>query len=198
MIAIGNALGLDSTDPTVSAGIVSAKGRTIRTQLGTLQDLIQTDAAINPGNSGGPLLNAAGQVVGVNTAIAAGGAQNIGFAISVDTAARFVERFRLGVGEPFIGVQMVDNSAAAAERFELGVEDGALVIEVVPGAPADDAGLEQWDVIVRIGDTTVTGSADVVAAVQETLPGDSVEFEIVRGDQRVTLDVTIGERPEGT
>lgn len=93
---------------------------------------------------------------------------------------------------------MVDNSAAAAERFELGVTGGALVIEIVPGASADSAGIEQWDVIVRIGDTAVTGSADVVAAIQETLPGDSVGFEIVRGEERLTLDVTIGERPEGT
>jgi len=197
VIAIGNALGLDSTDPTVSAGIVSAKGRTIRTELGTMQELLQTDAAINPGNSGGPLLNAAGEVVGVNTAIA-GGAQNIGFAISVDTAERFIERYRLGVGEPFLGVQMVDNSTAAADRFDLGTEMGALVIDVVPGTPADDAGLEQWDVIVRIGDADIASSADAVAAILETLPGDEVEIEIVRGEAQLTIEATIGERPSGT
>ena len=198
VIAIGNALGLDSTDPTVSAGIVSAKGRTIRSEVGTLQDLVQTDAAINPGNSGGPLLNGSGEVIGVNTAIAGGGAQNIGFAISVDTAANFIERYQLGVGESFIGVQMVDNSPAAADRFELGVSDGALVIEVVPGAPADEAGMEQWDVIVRIGDTDIAGSADVVRAIQETLPGDAVMFEIVRGGDTEAIEVVIGERPQGT
>jgi len=197
VIAIGNALGLDSTDPTVSAGIVSAKGRTIRTELGTMQELLQTDAAINPGNSGGPLLNAAGEVVGVNTAIA-GGAQNIGFAISVDTAERFIERYRLGVGEPFLGVQMVDNSTAAADRFDLGTEMGALVIDVVPGTPADDAGLEQWDVIVRIGDADIASSADAVAAILETLPEDEVEIEIVRGEAQLTIEATIGERPSGT
>ena len=198
VIAIGNALGLDSTDPTVSAGIVSAKGRTIRTEVGTLQDLVQTDAAINPGNSGGPLLNASGEVVGINTAIAGGIAQNIGFAISAETASRFVERYQLGLGESFIGVQLVDNSAAAADRFELGVDNGGLVIEVVPGGPADEAGLEQWDVIVRIGDTTITESGEVVAAIQELLPGDAVELEVVRGRDRLQVDVVIGERPQGT
>jgi S1-C subfamily serine protease len=196
VIAIGNALGLDSTDPTVSAGIVSAKGRTIRTSLGTLQDLIQTDAAINPGNSGGPLLNAAGEVVGVNSAII-GGAQNIGFAISVETAAQFIERYRLGVGEPFVGVQMVDNSPAAAERFNLGVDDGALVIEVVPGASADAAGLRQWDVILEIGDVPISATADVVAAIQQKLPGDTLAIVVMRGEERLTLDVVVGERPEG-
>ncbi len=197
VIAIGNALGLDSTDPTVSAGIVSAKGRTIRTQLGTMQDLIQTDAAINPGNSGGPLLNAAGEVVGVNTAIA-GGAQNIGFAISVDTAARFIERYRLGVGEPFLGVQMVDNSPAAQARFDLGAESGALVIDIVPAGPADEAGLAQWDVIVRFGDLVIETSADAAAAVLDTVPGEAVEIEVVRGQERLVIEVMIGERPQGT
>ena len=197
VIAIGNALGLDSTDPTVSAGIVSAKGRTIRTHLGTMQDLLQTDAAINPGNSGGPLLSAAGEVVGVNTAIA-GNAQNIGFAISVETAALFVERYRLGVGEPFAGVQMVDNSAAAADRFDLATDSGALVIDVVPAGPADVAGLAQWDVIVRVGSADIDDSADAVAAILGTLPGDLVEIEVNRGRERLVIDVEIGERPRGT
>jgi S1-C subfamily serine protease len=197
VIAIGNALGLDSTDPTVSAGIVSAKGRTIRTQLGTMQDLVQTDAAINPGNSGGPLLNAAGEVVGVNTAIA-GNAQNIGFAISVDTAAKFVERYRLGIGEPFLGVQMVDNSAAAADRFDLDTDTGALIIDVVSPSPARDAGLEQWDVIVRIDEIEISSSGDAVAAITATNPGEVVELEVVRGRDSLVLDATIGERPSGT
>ena len=197
VIAIGNALGLDSTDPTVSAGIVSARGRTIRTQLGTMQDLVQTDAAINPGNSGGPLLNAHGEVIGVNTAIA-GDAQNIGFAISVDTAAKFIERYRLGIGEPFLGVQMVDNSAAAADSFDLGTDSGALIIEVVSASPASDAGLEQWDVIVRVGDTEIATSADAVSAITDTNPGDSIELELVRGEERLVVEATIGERPSGT
>jgi S1-C subfamily serine protease len=197
VVAIGNALALDSSDPTVSAGIVSAKGRTIRTELGTMQDLIQTDAAINPGNSGGPLLNGAGEVVGVNTAIA-GGAQSIGFAISVDTAARFVERYRLGIGEPFLGVQMIDNSPGAAQRFDLSEDSGALVIEVAPASPADAAGLDPWDVIVRIGDTDIADSSEAVAAILDTLPGEDVEVEVMRGRERIIVEVAIGERPRGT
>lgn len=197
VIAIGNALGLDSADPTVSAGIVSAIGRTIRTPLGTMQELVQTDAAINPGNSGGPLLSAAGEVIGVNTAIA-GNAQNIGFAISVDTAARFIDRFRLGVGEPYLGVQLVDNSPAAAERFELGTDRGALVIDVVSSSPAAQAGLERWDVLVRIGEDATDNSEAAILAILDTAPGETVEVELYRGDRLITLDVTIGERPRGT
>ncbi len=197
VIAIGNALGLDSSDPTVSAGIVSAKGRTIRTPLGTMQDLIQTDAAINPGNSGGPLLNALGQVIGVNTAIA-GNAQNIGFAISIDTARRFVERFEAGVGEPFLGVQLVDNSAAAAERYELSTDKGALVIDVVAASPAATAGLERWDVIVAIDGVAIDNSESAVLAILDTVPGVKIQLDVSRGDRRVSLDVVVGERPRGT
>lgn len=127
-----------------------------------------------------------------------GGAQNIGSAISVDTAAKFVERYRLGVGEPFIGIQMVDNSATAADRYGLAVDDVGLVTEKVPGAPANEAGLEQWDVIRAIGETPMAGSADVVAAIQETLLGDTVAIDVLDDEERLTFDVVIGERPEGT
>jgi S1-C subfamily serine protease len=125
-------------------------------------------------------------------------AQDIGFAISVDTAARFIERYRLGVGEPFLGVQMVDNSPAAAERFDLGAETGALVIDVVSAIPAADAGLAQWDVIVRIGNTDIETSGDAGAAIVDTLPGDVVELEVVRGQKRLVIEATMGERPRGT
>ncbi|MGH8947052.1 MAG: S1C family serine protease, partial [Acidimicrobiia bacterium] len=113
-VAIGNALGLDATQPTVSAGIVSAVGRTLRTPNGFLEGLVQTDAAINPGNSGGPLLNGRGAVIGVNTAILGGQAQNLGFAIGVEIVSNFIERFKSGTGEPLLGVAVVDNSAVIA------------------------------------------------------------------------------------
>lgn len=143
------------------------------------------------------MLNARGEVVGVNTAIA-GNAQNIGFAIAVETASQFVERYRLGVGEPFLGVQMVDNSPVAAERFGLAEESGALVIEIVPEGPADIAGLEQWDVIVRIGGEPVETSSEAVAAILDGLPGDIVEVEVVRGLDDLVVEVELGERPRGT
>ncbi len=197
VIAIGNALGLDAADPTVSAGIVSATGRTLESPVGTMQNLIQTDAAINPGNSGGPLLNARGEVVGINTAII-GRAQNVGFAISVDTAGAFIDRYRSGVGEPFIGVSMVDNSPPAADRFDLATTTGALIIEIVRGSAADQAGIERFDVITRFGDTAINTAEDLTQAVLATTPGDGVEIEIVRGQQRFTATLTVGERPLGT
>ncbi len=197
VIAIGNALDLDTSEPTVSAGIVSAKDRTIRTRNGTMQHLIQTDAAINPGNSGGPLLDAAGRVVGMSTAIA-GNAQNIGFAIAVDVAESFIERYRLGIGEPFLGVQMIDNSQAAADRFNLAASTGALVVDVLEGSAADTAGIQQWDVIVRIDDTPIETADSAVDAILASVPGDLVDMELVRGQERLQVEVTIGERPIGT
>ena len=197
VIAIGNALDLDTSEPTVSAGIVSAKDRTIRTRNGTMQHLIQTDAAINPGNSGGPLLDASGRVIGMSTAIA-GNAQNIGFAISVDVAEGFIERYRLGIGEPFLGVQMIDNSQAAADRFGLATSTGALVVDVVAGSSADTAGIQQWDVIVKIDDTPIETADAAVDAILGSIPGDLVEMELVRGRDRLQIEVTIGERPTGT
>ncbi len=197
VIAIGNALGLDAAEPTVSAGIVSATGRTMNSPVGTMQDLIQTDAAINPGNSGGPLLNASGEVVGINTAII-DRAQNVGFAISIDTAAQFIERYHLGIGEPFVGVSMVDNSPPAADRFDLAVTTGALIIEVVPGSAADVAGVERFDVITRFGDTPIDTADDLTQAVLAASPGEVVEIDVVKGEQTTTITLTVGERPTGT
>ena len=109
VVAIGNALGIDATAPTVSAGIISARDRVITSQDGrTLQGLLQTDAAINPGNSGGPLLNAAGEVIGINTL--GGDAQSVGFAIVINGARELIERFLSGSGGPYVGVQLGDNT----------------------------------------------------------------------------------------
>jgi S1-C subfamily serine protease len=192
-IAIGNALGLDVAKPTVSVGIVSALGSTIESPSGLLQDLIQTDAAINPGNSGGPLLDGQGRVIGVNTAIA-GGAQNVGFAISVDVAARFLERYRSGTGEPFIGVSMAANTPAVAGRLGVPVERGAVVVEVLTGSPADAAGIEQWDVVVSFGGRPVDDPAGLSALVLGSDPGTRAAVEVYRGDERLTLEVEVGRR----
>jgi serine protease Do len=195
-IAIGNALGLDVSRPTVSVGIVSAVGRTIRTPNGLLQDLVQTDAAINRGNSGGPLLDAAGRVVGINSAGIPGG-QNLGFAIEIDTAVRFVERVRAGIGEPYLGVALVPNSPAIAERLGLAVETGAMVVDVEPGGPADRAGISQWDVITGFAGSDVDDAAHLSNRVFEADPGSAVELDVVRDGAVRQITVTVGERDLG-
>ncbi len=193
VIAIGNALALDATTPSVSAGILSAKERTIRTESTTLDHLLQTDAAINPGNSGGPLLNAAGEVIGINTAVA-GGAQNIGFAIAIDSVKPTIARFLRGVGEPFLGVSMVDNSPLARDRLGLAIDTGALIVEVVPNSPAAAAGIRQYDVIVAIDGTPVSTAQDVIDLLGTKDPGDTVALQLRRGTDTVAIDVTLTER----
>ncbi len=196
VIAIGNALALDAAEPTVSAGIVSALHRTVRTPSGVIYDAVQTDAAINPGNSGGPLLNAAGEVVGINTALA-GNAQNVGFAISIDSAKQVLDRFAAGVGEPFLGVELGDNNRIIADQLQLSVDSGAIVGRVVPGSPADAAGLQPHDVIVGFDGSAIGDSADLIAAVGRTSPGDRATVDVVRGDETLQVEVVIGTWPEG-
>lgn len=193
-VAIGNAFGLDVTQPTVSAGIVSALGRTIRTRNGLLEGLVQTDAAINPGNSGGPLLNGRGEVIGINTAIL-GQAENLGFAVGVEIISNFLKRFRSGTGEPVLGVAVVDNSPVIAARLGLSVETGAVVIEVGPGSAAEQAGIERGDVITGFSGEAIESASHLTSAVLDAEPGDTVEVEIVSGGETSTLEVTLGERP---
>lgn len=196
VVAIGNALALDAAEPTVSAGIVSALHRTVRTPSGVIYDAVQTDAAINPGNSGGPLLNAAGEVVGINTALA-GNAQNVGFAISIDSIKQVLDRFAAGVGEPFLGVELGDNNRIIADQLGLSVDTGAIVGRVVAGSPAEAAGLQPHDVIVGFDAVPIADAGDLVAAVGRTNPGDRATIDVVRGDGRLQLQVVIGSWPEG-
>lgn len=194
VVAIGNALGLDSSEPTVTTGILSAKNRTINTNTGaTLTGLLQTDAAINPGNSGGPLLNEAGQVIGINTAIA-GGAQNIGFAIPIDTVLPLVDQVLAGVGTPYIGISMVENSADYQQRFGLSTDKGVIVTDVLPAGPADQAGLRPGDIIIEVNGEDVTSADALADLVKSSAPGDTLTFTVVRGNQQGTVDVTVGER----
>ena len=193
-IAIGNALALNASEPTVSLGIISALHRQIQTQLGTVEDAIQTDAAINPGNSGGPLLNADGQVIGINTAIA-GNAQNVGFAIPINNAKRVLDRFERGVGQPYLGVTVVDNSQAAADQLNLSIDTGALLTKVYPGSTADQAGLQQYDVVVTFNGVDIANASDLVDAINTTDPGQQIQLEYVRGDSHETVTITVGERP---
>jgi putative serine protease PepD len=203
VIAIGNALNLGG-DPTVTRGIVSAKDRDLSAQGESLQGLIQTDAAINPGNSGGPLVNSAGQVVGMNTAIVAD-AQNLGFSIAIDHAKPIIQDLETGKGavtpdQAFLGVSTTDvNGLTAAQRsqFSVKVDKGALVTEVVPHSGADTGGVQVGDVITGVDGKDIGAAADVRTAIIKHKPSDKVKVTVNRNGTDRTLDVTLGTRSAG-
>ncbi len=198
VIAIGNALALDG-GPSVTQGIVSALNRQISEQNGAaLYNLIQTDAAINPGNSGGPLVNSSGEVVGINTAIASPTeAQNVGFAISISTVSDSIDQLRAGknVRLPYLGVSSERLTPAQAKELGANVQTGALVRQVTKASPADAAGIEKGDVIIRVGDTKVTTAEDVGTAVRQKKAGDKVSVTVDRRGRQQTVEVTLGVRP---
>nr|HID58714.1 DegQ family serine endoprotease [Desulfobacterales bacterium] len=192
VIAIGSPFGLEHT---VTAGIVSAKGRVIGS--GPYDDFIQTDASINPGNSGGPLVNMKGEVVGINTAIIAGG-QGIGFAIPTNLAQSIISQLK-DEGEVvrgWIGVTIQDLSQDLAEYY--GVEDrkGALVGEVFKGDPADKAGIRPKDVIIEVNGKKVKDSRDLSRRIAEQAVGNTVSIKILRDGRVKTVKVKIAKRPE--
>jgi S1-C subfamily serine protease len=186
-IAIGNPLGFQST---VTAGIVSAVGRSLRAQNGRLiGDVIQTDAALNPGNSGGPLVNSAGQIIGINTAVAAQGAQNIGFAIPIDKAKSLADRLKTGQGPAptaFLGVSTTETEDGSA---------GALVVSLVSGGPAQRASISVGDLIVSFDGKPVSGADALSGLVQARQPGDTVQVVIERDGTSRTVSVTLGTKP---
>jgi len=194
VVAIGYALALDG-GPSVTTGIVSALKRTIFTESGALNSLIQTDAAISSGNSGGPLANMRGEVVGINTAVARGdmnsAANNIGFAISVDETLAVLEQLREQASgttrtEGFLGVSL-------EARTDGGV--GSIIATVQPGSPAEEAGINVGDIVLAVDGEPVNGQAGLVAAIRDRSPGDTISIELVRDEQRVTLSATLVARP---
>ena len=200
VIAIGNALNFGGR-PTVTLGIVSALDRSLSAQGITLSNLIQTDAAINPGNSGGPLVNAAGQVVGVNTAII-GDAQSIGFAIEIDTVKPLIEDIRAGGGDvrgdqAFLGVNttpVADESFANRTRYGIDVDEGAFVQSVVPDSAAAEAGFEVGDVIVAVNGQATPTSESVGEIIRGLAPGDQITVSILRRGEPIELTATLGQR----
>jgi len=198
VIAIGTPLG-EFTN-TVTSGIISGLGRGITAgsplegYVEKLDNVIQTDAAINPGNSGGPLLNSSGEVIGINTAIAAEG-QNIGFAIPINVAKELIKNFekRGGVFErPFLGVRykMIDRQTALLND----VVEGAYVVEVVKGSPAEKAGIEVEDIITEFDGKKIKGSDDQSLAklILEKRIGETVSLKVWRNGETITLSVTLG------
>ena len=192
LVAVGNALALPG-GPTWTKGVVSALGRSIGVSDGVvLDDLIQTDAAINPGNSGGPLVNMAGQVVGINTAIAED-YENIGFAISTNTAIPVVNSLvKKGfVSWAWLGVKMMTVTQAIQTQHGLSVDYGALVVSVISGSPAEKAGLKPDDVIIGFDGADIKGADELRAAIRNHVPGDKVTVKYVRGSNTYETDVTL-------
>ncbi|MFK8183205.1 MAG: HhoA/HhoB/HtrA family serine endopeptidase [Phormidesmis sp.] len=196
-IAIGNPLGLDNT---VTAGIISALDRS-STQVGIADkrvQFIQTDAAINPGNSGGPLLNASGEVIGVNTAIRAN-AQGLGFAIPIETAKRISDQlFETGeVQHPYLGIQMVNLDKEMRDSInqdpDFGVkideEQGVAIVRVMPGTPAEASGLKRGDVIKRVNKVDIVDVTDVQSQVESSGLDDTITVEVIRSGQQLTISV---------
>jgi putative serine protease PepD len=211
-IAIGNPFGLSHT---LTTGVVSAINRSIQTQDGgQMDDLIQTDAAINPGNSGGPLLNSNGEVIGINTAIfsLSGGHQGIGFAIPINRAKSVAEQLiKVGrVARPWLGITGISVSPGLAEDLDLGTDRGVLIVEVIPGAPAHQAGLRGGDRELVVGGLRIPLGGDILTAVNDrAIPdmnalgrildklrvGDKVMVTFYRGRKANKIPVILAERP---
>ena len=210
VVAIGNALGLSAGTPTVTQGIVSALGRTVTaggigTQTETLQNMIQTDAAINSGNSGGPLIDTAGQVIAMNTAVAGtssdgSSSQNIGFAIPTAQIESLLPQLQkggqTGNGGGYLGVDITTLTPALRQQYGFTPTSGAVVLSVVTGSPAAKAGLVQGDVIVDINGTAITSSEDLQKLVQNAKPGQSVSITYYVGDSKRTTTATLGNQAQ--
>jgi S1-C subfamily serine protease len=202
-IAIGNPLGLDNT---VTVGIISAIGRS-SSQVGIPDkrvSFIQTDAAINPGNSGGPLLNAQGEVIGVNTAIRAN-AEGLGFAIPIEIASRIANQLvtKGEAAHPYLGIRMVTLTPSVrkdindSSRLNLSVdaEAGVLVVGVIDNSPADRAGFQEGDIILNVGGTTVQTATDVQQAVEMSAIGEPLTVNVDREGKETPLTVRPGTFP---
>jgi S1-C subfamily serine protease len=217
VVAIGNPFGLDRT---VTSGIVSALQRQIEAPNGfAISHVIQTDAAINPGNSGGPLINASGEVIGINAQIATGGGGNgnvgIGFAIPIDTVRAEIEQLKTKgeVEHAFIGISGGTITSELAKAINLPVDEGVIVQSIVKDGPADKAGIEAGgttatingqevrlggDIITEVDGTTLKSMEQLVEIIQGHKPGDELELKIVRDGDEKTVNVTLGNQPEGS
>jgi S1-C subfamily serine protease len=215
VVAIGNPFGLDRT---VTSGIVSALQRQIEAPDGfSITDVIQTDAAINPGNSGGPLINAAGEVIGINSQIATGGGGGgnvgIGFAIPIDTVRAELDQLenKGEVDHAYLGISGATIDEDLAKAVNLPVDEGVLVQQVVPDGPADKAGVEAGrtsatiegaeaklggDIITGVDGEQVASMDEIVEIINEAEPGDELDLTLRRGDETKTVTVTLADRPD--
>jgi serine protease Do len=196
VVAVGNPLNYDHT---VTVGVVSAKGRRLNdlSRDFSLDNFIQTDAAINFGNSGGPLVNTAGQVVGVNTAISSVG-QGIGFAVPINVAKDIMDQLKTKgkVSRGYLGIELAEVTPELQEAWGLESDKGALVQAVRPGLPAENAGIKKGDVIVAVDGARVASSDEVVRMVSSKEPGASVRLTVNRGGKEVTVTAKLADRSE--
>ncbi len=208
VIAIGNALG--QFQNTVTSGIISGYGRDVTagdqtsTSSENLTDLFQTDAAINEGNSGGPLVNINGEVIGINTATAAG-AQNVGFSIPINEVKGLISStLKSGqLQQSYLGVRYVSLTNDLAKQFNVSTTRGAYIISgdneaaVISGSPADKAGLKEKDIIVKVNNVAVDDKTSLTAALAQYQPGDKVKLKVIRGGKTITIQATLGTAPTG-
>ena len=196
VLAIGNPFGVGQT---VTSGIISALGRT-GLGINTFENFIQTDAAINPGNSGGALVDAAGNLIGINTAIfsRSGGSMGIGFAIPVSTAKMVLEQIvKSGsVTRGWIGVEVQEITPPVAESFKLGGTRGALIAGVLRGGPADKAGIKPGDVLLEVQGKPVADPAAMLNLIAALAPGSAATMKVKRQGHDVDASVTVGRRPK--
>ncbi len=209
VIAIGNALG--EFQSSVSTGVVSGLSRLITAVSDLsggqerLRGLIQTDAAINPGNSGGPLINMRGEVIGINAAVIYG-AQNIGFAIPIEKAWRdLTDIKRFGrIRRPFLGIRYIILNPTIQKQFHLPIDYGALVVRepipgdhaVIPGSPADAAGIHEGDIVLSANGKTITEKVSLEDVLESIAPGEKITFGILRGAERHSVSITLEEWQE--
>ncbi|MCX5932077.1 MAG: trypsin-like peptidase domain-containing protein [Cyanobacteria bacterium] len=206
-IALGSPYGLERT---VTLGIVSSLHRNINS-LGFADkrlDLIQTDAAINPGNSGGPLINAAGEVIGINTLVRSGPGAGLGFAIPINLARGVADQLRTGadVVHPYLGLQLVpltarrarDNNRDPEAVLQLPERDGALVQRVQQGSPAESAGLRRGDLVVAAADQPVTSPAALLQRVEASRVGEALPLKVVRGNRELQLSIRPAALPRAS
>ena len=203
-IALGNPFGLfEAADPTVTVGVVSATGRDLAPQGGRLyRDMIQTDAAINRGNSGGPLINALGEVIGVNTAIISqtGGSVGIGFAVPAGRVSRVVAELKENGfvdRSYYTGLTGRDVTPRIAQALGLSAAAGVFVEDVVPGSPADEAGFLPYDVITSVQGESISNQTDFAARLYDFRPGDRLRFEVIRDGRRANLAMRLGSSQRG-
>lgn len=198
VLAIGNPFGVGLT---VTQGIVSALGRN-QLNINTFENFIQTDAAINPGNSGGALVDANGDLIGINTAIYSrgGGSIGLGFAISADMARQVMESLiRTGrVSRGFIGVELQDVNREIAESFKLPAAEGSIVAAVQSGGPAEKAGIKAGDVVVAVNSSPSRNTAELLALVAALQPGQKAELGVIRNGKPARYEVVVAERPSAT